>query len=162
MKTFEPSKTIKELGIDITRKFVVVDGSSVFNEGDILKLERNDDTDCPYFIRITDLKYCDCSLHRLAYAPIKKEFSKDGLEYGDELVYKGDVKNKRYVLDVFEHSLLTYQIETNGIKIGSSIYTFEEAEQLFTITQPDETSEVQEVTMSEVCEKFGKEVKIKK
>jgi hypothetical protein len=161
MKTFEPNKNIKELGIDITRKFVVVEKGN-FEVGDILKLERDDNSKIPYFKRLKDGEITCCSIDKLAYAPIKKEFSKDGLEYGDELVYKGDVENKIHVLDVFEHSLLTYQIETNGIKIGSSIYTFEEAAQLFTITQPEETPEVLEVTMSEVCEKFGKEVKIKK
>jgi hypothetical protein len=53
-KTFEPNKTITELGIDITREFVVVCNNDSFNKGEILKLERDDNTDCPKFKKVSD------------------------------------------------------------------------------------------------------------
>lgn len=49
MKTFQPNKTITELWIDTTRKFVVVKWDDYFKEGDILELIRDDDTRCPKF-----------------------------------------------------------------------------------------------------------------
>lgn len=48
MKTFEPNKTITELGIDTTRKFIVIKEWN-FNAWDILTLEGDDDTSSPFF-----------------------------------------------------------------------------------------------------------------
>jgi len=66
---FERGKTIKELGIDITRKFVVVEGYSVFySKGDILVLDRDDDSSSPWFKNISNNdKVLACSLHFLVY-----------------------------------------------------------------------------------------------
>jgi hypothetical protein len=54
MKTFEENKTIKELGIDTTREFIVVNENEHFNEGDRLILHKDDDTPFPDFKRKSD------------------------------------------------------------------------------------------------------------
>lgn len=66
---FPPHKTIKELGIDVTRKFVVVDDKPIdFKSGDILTLVRDDNDTTPYFCRESDKQNAYCHLSRLAYA----------------------------------------------------------------------------------------------
>ena len=47
-KTLAPNKTIKQLGIDTTREFVVVKEGN-FNAGDILTLERDFNTSYPFY-----------------------------------------------------------------------------------------------------------------
>jgi len=70
MKTFESGKTIKELGIDIQRKFVVVASyNSTFANGDILELMKDDDSHLPRFRRISDGTESHYYLDSLAYAP---------------------------------------------------------------------------------------------
>ena len=70
MKTFEPNKTITELGIDTTREFVVVVDNeySYFKKWDILILEHDDDTKCPRFRRKSDWDTWYYVLYRLYYA----------------------------------------------------------------------------------------------
>lgn len=65
--TFKEGKTITELGIDPTRKFIVCDVGTTFNIGDIVVLDRDDDTRAPYFKRVGDGEVCCKSLCRLAY-----------------------------------------------------------------------------------------------
>ena len=56
MKTFEPNKNAKQLGIDITRKFVVVNSyGGNFNNGDILELVKDDNGCNPTFTEIGNL-----------------------------------------------------------------------------------------------------------
>ena len=82
MKTFEPNKNAKQLGIDTTKKFVVVDGEGIFPQGTILTLEEDDGSSCP---RFTDGKKIDYApWFRLAYA----EKNWDTLEAGDIIVNK--------------------------------------------------------------------------
>ena len=68
MKTFEPNKTITQLGIDITREFVVVERNNQFNKWDILIIERDDRTKYPYFKRVSDWKSAYTNLNNLNYA----------------------------------------------------------------------------------------------
>lgn len=42
MKTFEPNKTAKELGIDLSRKFIVVEDNAYLKKGEILKIDEDD------------------------------------------------------------------------------------------------------------------------
>lgn len=69
--TFEPNKTITELGIDTTRKFIVVNRSkeycSELKEGDIVVLEEDDGSRVPFFRRISDRKTGWLYLGDLAY-----------------------------------------------------------------------------------------------
>lgn len=69
MKTFEPNKTITELWIDTTRKFVVVEwyNWAWFKEWDILELIRDENDPIPMFKRETWLKDY-IALSRLYYA----------------------------------------------------------------------------------------------
>ena len=65
MKTFESNKTITELWIDISRKFVVVEEGN-FNKWDILTLDCDDDSVCPHFRNQRgECNYT--SLYKLAY-----------------------------------------------------------------------------------------------
>ena len=54
MKTFEPNKTTKELGIDLTRKFIVVEKSKWSPHiGDILEIREDDNSSDPLFWNLT-------------------------------------------------------------------------------------------------------------
>jgi hypothetical protein len=74
--TFQSKKNVKELCIDITREFIVVDGTYhfCFKKGDILKFWGNSESDAPEFKRVSDGKIYDCFLCRLAYrdGPVEK------------------------------------------------------------------------------------------
>lgn len=87
--TFEEGKTITELGIDITRKFIVVYGVT-FDEGDILVLERDDGSNSPKFKRLSD-GFCDYkTLSFLAYYDERKFIT-----YKGKKIYHGDsIKGK--------------------------------------------------------------------
>ena len=98
MQTFEADKTAKELGIDTTKKFVVVAGNNRFEKGDILKLFRDNNTGSPWFIKDGSKDTHRCVLwSSLTYA--EKEFSQQGLSIGD-IVIVGEDEFK--VLDVRE------------------------------------------------------------
>ena len=63
-KTFPAGKTITELGLDLSRKFVVVVGDNTFNEGDVLV---SIDSFFPCFKRLSDGKKAACFPSQLAY-----------------------------------------------------------------------------------------------
>lgn len=67
---FEANKTIKELGIDITRKFRVTEdcGSGHYNKGDIFEFYGEDGSCAPKFKRISDYITKYISLYKLEYA----------------------------------------------------------------------------------------------
>lgn len=67
---FPPDKTAKELGIDTTRKFVLVKGSRWFDEGCIVDLTKDDDTPLPWFRRASSNdEHFPIHWHDLDYAP---------------------------------------------------------------------------------------------
>ena len=73
---FPPGKTIQELGIDTTRKFVVVDDDGLFlKKGTILTLDRDDGSLAPYFKDSSGRAVAAC-LFRLEYAPKQPIFKK--------------------------------------------------------------------------------------
>lgn len=81
-ETFPEGKTITELGIDTTRKSIVVNDVGIFNKGDILALLKDDNSNAPYFKRISDGMESYCHLYRLAYyEPNKHTYQK-----GDRVV----------------------------------------------------------------------------
>ena len=89
MNTFESDKTAKALGIDTTKKFVVVKGDTRFKKGDILKLFRDNNTGSPWFIKDGSKDTHRCVLwSSLTYA--EKEFSQQGLSIGDIVISGGD------------------------------------------------------------------------
>lgn len=61
MKTFEPNKNAKELNIDLTRKFIVVEKSGYSPHiGDILEIKEDDNSTNPLFWNLTrDSAYLD-------------------------------------------------------------------------------------------------------
>jgi len=63
-KTFPAGKMITELGLDLSRKFVVVVGDNTFNEGDVLV---SIDSFLPCFKRLSDGKKAACFPSQLAY-----------------------------------------------------------------------------------------------
>lgn len=82
MKTFEAGKNAEELGIDLSRKLVVVTGNESFIEGEIISLAENDNSNCPFFYKNNgDGDHC---IHwdKLAYA----ENTWDNLAVGDVLI----------------------------------------------------------------------------
>jgi hypothetical protein len=76
--TFPPNKTIKELGIDTTREFIVCDTREYCNSagGDIFILEKDDESSFPFFKRKSDGLRFVFNLYQLAYA--------DSPQYGEE------------------------------------------------------------------------------
>jgi hypothetical protein len=117
MKPFAPNKTIKELGIDVNRKFVVVDNGNPFSKGEILTLSRDDNTDIPFFKDREGWERC-IALCFLAYA----DKTLRDVEIGDKVVtpYGDEVE----VMDVGIKGLLY-----KGCVMGSIHYmNFSEAE----------------------------------
>jgi len=131
MNTFEENKTAKELGIDTSRKFVVVtEDNDKFEKGDILKFFRDDNTALSWFKK-DGSKDRDWCIHwsSLAYAEtesatelIKKEFSQQGLSIGD-IVIVGEDEFK--VLDVRE--LLFDYSYTSDFDAYLGTHTYKEA-----------------------------------
>ncbi len=112
-KTFEEWKTITELWIDTTRKFVVINGETRECEvWDVLTLEEDDDTICPYFTNQYWIKVCPF-LHNLYYADEPQEEVKtknvkptvESIIFTDGTVYKKDtvfVDNHLYTQEELE------------------------------------------------------------
>jgi hypothetical protein len=83
-QAFPKGKTIKELGLDTSREFVVLNPNLTLKEGDRLRLEKDDDSECPYFLVIKRFKVVSCFLYRLAYAeePFPKVSQAPAESYG--------------------------------------------------------------------------------
>ena len=87
LKGFEEEKTTKELGIDVKRKFVILENHGNFRVGDILILKQEDNSYNPgfYLDGVKDRPWNECSrvmkegewsyvsLKCLAYLPIKAD-----------------------------------------------------------------------------------------
>lgn len=151
---FKPSMNADQLGVNKKERFVVVDIHRRFNNGDVLELCSDDHSTSPSFRRISDGETDFCRWDKLEYSDLKG-FSKDGLRVGDIVV---DDIGYRKVLEVFENTFLVSEVADHDA-IGR-LYSFAEASKKgFRI---ERKKAVEEVTMEQVCEKFGREVKIKK
>ena len=74
LKGFAPDKNAKELGIDTSRKFVVLkENVSGFNKGEIITLREDDNTCNPSFWGKDKSHYFYCHWDALAYAPTEKK-----------------------------------------------------------------------------------------
>ncbi len=71
---FEPNKNAKELGIDITRKFRVVVDEPFFSKGDIITLQRDDNSVCPFFSKVDGSNYSPTYWFSLEYADEEQKF----------------------------------------------------------------------------------------
>ena len=69
-KWFEAGKNSKELGIDVTKKFVlVISGNNGEQLWDLIEINKDDNTSCPFFNNITKWYQKECySWESLAYA----------------------------------------------------------------------------------------------
>ena len=88
MKTFEPNKNAKQLGIDTTKKFVVNYSGSLFPRGEILTLIIDDNTENPPFSNGKEEHYV--RWNDLYYA----EKNWDTLEVGDVVIHEDGDKSK--------------------------------------------------------------------
>lgn len=135
--TFQPNKTLKELNIDTSRRFVVMDDDNhrLFKNGDILEWEKDDDC-LPCFKRISDGNVAYCELYRLDYYnPIK---TWDTLEIGDEV--KGRDGYSQWVLDV--HGKVIHLSVCNDKDSYWGGYTKEQLIKYgYTIVQPEPQEE---------------------
>ena len=146
MQPFEPNKNSKELGIDTTRKFVVLDKTHVaFNQGDILVFVETfnsvNNSLAPIFKRISDGREAACNWSRLAYAEPIKEFSASGLSVGDIVIDENNKKRK--VLEVGKTSFLLSVC--NDLNVAHGWYTFQEAIDNGWKIQGAEKSEIDEM-----------------
>lgn len=57
-ESFAPDKNAEELGIDTSRKFIVLKGDIAFKEGSIIAIHRDDYTSFPYFKNIDEKVAC--------------------------------------------------------------------------------------------------------
>ncbi len=96
-ETFPAGRRFKELALDPDRKFIVCDAVDGFEVGDIVVLDKDDDTSCPWFKRLSDGEIYPYFIYWLVYYEepqdkIIKE--KDGIKVGDKVErngYKGYV-----------------------------------------------------------------------
>lgn len=156
MKTFEAGKTITELWINTTRKFVVVKSEGVFNEGDILELIMDDNTYSPQFRNqnwVESYKY----LKNLAYY-------EEEMQEGDE-VYVSDISEKR-AIERKDKIILLRKCSDGYVCIESDYEEdykkwgmFETEMWKYAVPVPKEQP-IKEYTIEQLQEKLGEEFKI--
>jgi len=117
--TFAPNKTIKELGIDTSKKFrVMLEGN--FEVDDILEFVRDDDDDMPFFRRLSDGCVFCTRLANLSYA----ERTLRDMQVGDIVV---DIEgNEAMVLSV-SGKVFLFSMVNDFVKADKWV-TFEQAE----------------------------------
>jgi len=130
-------------------RFRVIEEDSDFDMGEIITLESDDGSDCPYFWNAD--KSDACCAYWSELEPIEKTIR--DVQVGDVVVgeYSGD---ERMVLERGQNTVvLSY---ADDFKIAGYISTFDELERHFTLkTEPVKQTLL---TMNEIAEKFGIEV----
>lgn len=113
-KPFEAGKTAKELGIDTSRKFVVVKGGhSLFQPGTVLTcLERERDDMMALFSDGCDRVYSVC-WHRLAYAFVHAHEEPEPYvpKVGDRVVLEAIVTESFHEHPLFADQVVTIQFQ---------------------------------------------------
>ena len=152
---FPPNKTIKELGIDPSRKFiVVVDEYYEFKKDDILILETDDDSVCPFFKRLSDGRIVWCNLSRLAYA------EEHEVKVGDRFL----VVHLTFEVDSLHNGgfmavrLIPWEGNKNNLIKQANhgvLFSLEEAHLLHWLPRTK-----RKVTQAQVNERFGEEVEV--
>lgn len=156
-KTFEAGKSIAELGIDKSQRFVVVSntGGHDFNIGDVLVLENDDHTTDPEFRRLRDGKINYISLKDLAYEdPDVAEYPK-----GCEILAPGG--HMGFIILEAVGTIRFLGIRHSDVEAYNSTITVSQLRQRGFKVIGAKKEEAIEVTMAEVEAKFGKKVKIK-
>lgn len=127
---FEPDKTIKELGIDPTRKFIVVRNAGGFNKGDILNLREDDDSYNPFFVRVSDHYEYPCHFDKLAYyeepfkTPITDPTTTELLTPRKSFMTKAIHTLKSLALSKTDRVLRENGLEDENGKMTSSAYNY--------------------------------------
>jgi len=107
MKTFEENKSITDLWIDITRKFIVVNWDEDFCEWTVLQLHRDDNSYSPYFKMNNDWDNQPMNLCDLAYVEeTTKETTKETFELWEQVAcsnYSGEEAIKELESDTAKY-----------------------------------------------------------
>lgn len=156
MKTFEAGKTITELGIDTTRKFVVVNWEYPFYEWDVLTLIDDDGSDSPEF-RDQGWTFGYINLDRIAYY-------EEELKEGDE-VYASyvseeealEIKIKRILLRKCSDWYVCVELRNQEDYKKWKVFTTEYWK--YAVPVPKEQP-IKEYTIEQLQEKLGEEFKI--
>jgi len=104
---FPPNKTARDLGIDTTRKFVMMKDYLLFPKGEILVLFKDDDTDSPYFISIKDGIEHAASWSSLAY--YEEPVTERKFEVGQTIEFT--VRTKILKIDSLNKTDLPHRLE---------------------------------------------------
>ena len=104
--TFEPGKNATELGIDTSRKFVVVEGSGIFNKKEITTLREDDNSTCPWFRKEDKNSWHQILWSQLAYA--------DEPEVFKFYISNGDKEVKLKIDSYKDREILTSLLARNG------------------------------------------------
>lgn len=117
---FPAGKTAKELGIDVSRKFIVLEGNELFDKGETVTLLEDDDTRMPRFINEKgSMRFIHWS--GLSYA----DRTIRDMNVGDILVNREGFENR--VLEVGENSFFPQYCRPFNRAVGTWI-SFEQAE----------------------------------
>jgi len=130
--------------------FRVIEEDSDFDMGEILTLESDDGSDCPYFWNAD--KSDACCAYWSELEPIEKTIR--DAQVGDVVVRKVS-KDKRMVLGRWQNTIMLSL--TNNFKRTGFIFTLDELEEDFTLKNAPEVGETL-LTMDQIAEKFGVEV----
>jgi len=130
-------------------QFRVIEEDSDFKVGEIISLDRDDDSDYPFFWN-ADKSKCHC-FNFCDLEPYPKRVR--DAQVGDVLIRRdGD---EHIVLERGQNSvLLSYE---NNFKKADGNYHFDELEEIFTLKAEPEVEQTV-LTMSQIAEKFGVEV----
>lgn len=160
MKTFEANKTMGDLRIDKSQRFVLVNGKNEdgedydFKVGDVLVLADDDDTFNPEFRRVSD-GHCDyVDLKDLAYE------DQDMVDFPRGHEIQAGIGSKLLVLEAIGTIRFIGSKQADG---GTKQHFTMSVSELRRngYKDLDEVEPAVEVTMAEVEAKFGKKVKIK-
>jgi len=144
MKTFLPILNAKELGIDTSRKFVVVNSNDFLKKGEIVTLKRDDDSFCPFFWNKDKSYYYSIPWDKLAYA----DKTWETLEEGDVLINSNNKEVE--VLGICGRVIFKSSIDNKNIALSGR--TVKELQELgWKIKGTDKTK----LTKSEIEEKLN-------
>ena len=115
MKTFEPNKTISELWIDTTRKFVVVNKDWGFNKWDILTLIKDNWSIAPLF-KNKDWSENYVYLYNLAYYEEEIEASGKKLIEFEKYLDNCEQKTKEEELKEWDYVYVSDESEEDALK----------------------------------------------
>ena len=130
-------------------QFRVIKGTGRFKLGETITLKKDDGTDCPFFWSADKSDYWSISFSSLE--PYTKTVR--DAQVGDVVV---GISGEHIVLERWQNTVMLSSAN-NFKSSSSSIYTFDELEEHFTLKDAPEVVETL-LTMNEIAEKFGVDV----